>query len=102
MSQPEGIVAAGPEFMAKVFNLGKGDVGAVLNHNRSIAYIVKIAKHETSESELQRQYLAEADRWYGLQTMNRFHNQQTLRALLREVQSAKQVQWLQPPDQPRQ
>ena len=102
MSQPEGIVAAGPEFMAKVFNLGKGDVGAVLNHNRSIAYIVKIAKHEASESELQRRYLAEADRWYGLQTMNRFHNQQTLRALLREVQSAKQVQWLQTPDQPRQ
>ena len=102
MSQPEGIVAAGPEFMAEVFSLGKGQVGAVLNHNRSIAYIVKIAEHNTGESQLQRQYLAEADRWYGLQTMNRFHNQQTARALIREVQSAKQVQWLQPPDLPRQ
>ncbi len=102
MSEPEGIVAAGPEFMAEVFNLGKGQVGAVLNHNRSTAYVVKIAEYETGESELQRQYLAEADRWYGLQSMNRFHNQQAAGALIREFQVAKQVEWSRIPDLPEQ
>ncbi|MEX2091407.1 MAG: hypothetical protein WD971_01955, partial [Pirellulales bacterium] len=38
LSEPDGIVAAGPKFMEKVFNLKDGEVAAAPNHDNSIVY----------------------------------------------------------------
>ena len=48
LSEPDGIVAAGPEFMEKVFALKEGEVAAAPNHDHSIAYVAKIAEHQNT------------------------------------------------------
>jgi hypothetical protein len=102
MSQPDGVIAAGPDFMRKVFELEDGQVGAVLNHDHSQAYVVRVVRHRESRDELRRAFLSESDNWIGLASFDSFHRQQSARALVQDLSEASQVDWLRPPDQPRQ
>ena len=79
LSEPKEIVAAGPEFMEKVFNLKEGEVAAAPNHDRSIAYVVRIAEHQNTPAELRQAFLSEADSWYGIVAMSRGRTQSTVR-----------------------
>ena len=101
MSEPQGVVAAGPGFMDKVFSLDNGEVGAVLNHDTSLAYVVRMQEHAMDTDLLKQQFLAEADRWYGLPSMSQFHNQQAARALVGNLIESTGVEWLRDPDVPR-
>lgn len=101
MSQPEGVVAPGPEFMRTVFALGDGEVGAVLNHDHSIAYVVRVVDHRESREALRQAFLSQANTWYGRPSMDSFHRQQAARALVDELIASNDVDWLRPADQPR-
>ena len=68
-SQPEGIEAAGPGFVEKVFEAEAGDVLAVPNYNRSIFYIVRIKNYLQTEEQLREAFLREAQGWPGFQAM---------------------------------
>ncbi len=99
LSEPEGIVAAGPAFMEKVFNLKDGEVAAAPNQDNSIAYVVKIAEHQNTPAELQQDFLSEADTWYGLQAMSRARSQTTVRVVVADMLEGADVDWIRDPDQ---
>ena len=99
LSEPDGIVAAGPEFMEKVFEMKVGDVAAVMNHDRSIAYIVRLVEHSLSPEELREAYLAEALIWPGNQIMASDRVQRSHQMLAEEIVSAYGVKWERVPDQ---
>lgn len=63
---PEPLIAPGPEFMEAVFNLKVGETAAALNHDRSNAYVVRMAEKMESPAEMQRAFLQEANRYAGL------------------------------------
>ncbi|CAN0380890.1 unnamed protein product, partial [Ectocarpus sp. 4 AP-2014] len=69
LSQPAPLVAPGPELLQGVFDIGEGEVGAVLNHDHSIAYLLRIAQRIGSEDELRREFLRDGDRWMGAQVL---------------------------------
>jgi hypothetical protein len=100
LSDPKPIVAAGPEFMETVFGLEEGKVGAVLNHDHSIAYIVRVQQHLDDRETLQRDFLqAMADGWFGGNTMALGHLQLARAALYTGLLSEAGVQWKRPADQ---
>lgn len=99
LSEPEGVVAAGPEFMQAVFDLADGQVGAALNNDHTIAYVVRVADRQSTPEELHQAYLAEANVWDGLNIMTRSHAQNSTLALLSGMLSEAQVDWKRTPDQ---
>ena len=46
LSQPDGIVATGPDFLRRTFELKDGEVCAVLNHDHSIVYVIRVVEHQ--------------------------------------------------------
>ncbi len=99
LSEPDGVVAAGPEFMANVFELEDGKPGATLNHDKSIAYVVRVADHQLSPEALRTAYLAEANTWPALGSMIGVHMQDATRRLLDDIVSSADIDWVRPPDQ---
>ncbi len=99
LSEPTGIQAAGPDFMEAVFGLGDGQVGAVLNNDHSVAYIVRVVEHQESRETLRQAFLAEMGRWPGVDTMNRHHAQQATSALWDGLYQDAGVDWVREPDQ---
>jgi hypothetical protein len=97
LSQPDEIVAPGPEFLQRVFDLQEGEVGAVLNHDKSIAYVIRVIEHQDSLDELRTAYLAEANTWEGLGLKRYEHSQQAASNLVADV--ATNVTWERTPDQ---
>lgn len=99
LSQPDGIEAAGPDFMNEVFSLKDGEVGAAPSHDGSVAYVVKITGHEKSPEELQQDFLAEDYNWYGVRAMARGHQQTALGVLISDMLKSANVDWVRPADQ---
>ncbi len=99
LSEPEGIVAAGPEFMEKVFALKENEVGAAPNHDRSVAYVVRIAEHQNTPAELQQAFLSEDNNWYGVPAMSRGHFQSALANVISDMLKSSDVDWKRDPDQ---
>jgi hypothetical protein len=99
LSEPDDIVAAGPEFMEKVFALKEGEVTAAPNHNDSIAYAVKIAEHQNTLAELQQAFLGEDYNWYGVPAMARGHFKTALRVVISDMLKSADVDWERDPDQ---
>jgi hypothetical protein len=99
MSEPEGIAAAGPAFMRKVFALAPGEVGAVLNHDRSIAYVIRVVEHLETPQQLQRGFLREANNWFGLESMQGFHMQEASGALINDIEASTGLEWVRTPDE---
>ena len=99
LSEPDGVVAAGPEFMAYVFDLDDGKAGAVLNHDHSIAYVVRVADHQLSPDALRTAYLAEANTWPALGSMLGARMRSASERLLGDIATAANVEWQRPRDQ---
>jgi hypothetical protein len=94
LSQPEGIVAPGPDFMREVFDLKGTNVGAALNHDRTIAYVLRVVEHQDTEQQLRQAFLSEANYWYGLQVMTQSHMQQAGRVLVNDfMDNVYEVDW---------
>ena len=93
LAQPEGIVAAGPELLQKVFTLGDGDVGAALNHDHSIAYVLRIAEHQDTPAELRQTFLSEADQWYGAPAWARAHSGQIVASMVDDLYKSAGIVW---------
>jgi hypothetical protein len=93
LSQPEGIVAAGPEFMKRVFEMKDGEVAAILNHDHSIAYVVRLVDHQPGLPELRTAYLAEAETWPGHRTMTDGHIQEVATNLQSDVVGGVNLKW---------
>jgi hypothetical protein len=88
MGEPDGIVAAGPAFMEAVYQLDEGRAAAVLNHDHSIAYVVRLLEHVASEDKLREDYLADTNYWPGWPGFRRAtdgHSQEYVAALARHV-----------------
>jgi len=101
MSQPDGIVALGPDFMREVFDLKGSDVGAVLNHDHTIAYVLRVVEHAESEDQLRQAFLSEANEWYGLQAMTQSHIQRAAQILINDfLQNVYHVDWKRKADEP--
>jgi hypothetical protein len=98
LSQPDGIVAAGPELLDKVFALEQGEVGAALNHDHSIAYVIRVVEHQDSPETLRTAYLAEANTWDGLQAMTEQHVGQSRAAIVANIAGADGIDWKRDPD----
>jgi hypothetical protein len=88
MSEPDGLVAAGPELMDKVFTLDEGQTAAVLNHDHSIAYLLRLAEHQFAEDKLREMYLAEADTWNGERAMTQLRAREAINALNESVKNS--------------
>lgn len=101
ISTPKPLVDAGPEFLDEVFKLDEGEVGAVLNHDKSIAYITRIQRHLESDEELRQAFLSEGDRWFGLQTMTQARMQSAAASLVSDLLGKSELEWKRNPDQPR-
>jgi len=99
LSQPEGIIAPGPDFLRRVFELKPGQVGAVQNHDRSIAYVVRLVEHLDSPEELRAAYLSEANSWPGIRLMTTSHAQLAARLLVEDLVAGTGLKWERPPDQ---
>ena len=99
LSQPEGIVAAGPEFLDKVFELKQGEVGAIMNNDRSIAYVVRLAEHQESPEELHTAFLSEANLWPGARLMVNAHAREAATQLVNNLTTGANLKWERPPDQ---
>jgi hypothetical protein len=102
LSEPSGIVAAGPDFMEKVFSLNEGEVGAILNHDHSIAYVVRVAEHQFPRDELRNAYLGEANNWPGIGIMMNDHMQLATQLLASDIFQSRGLKWERDPDQPEQ
>jgi hypothetical protein len=93
LNQPEGILAPGPEFMKKTFELKDGEVGAVLNNDRSIAYVIRVVNHEPPVSELQTAYLGEANTWPGQFALTNSHAQEAGRSFVNDIIGESGIKW---------
>ncbi len=92
LSQPADIAAPGPDFLKRVFELKDGEVAAALNHDHSIAYVVRLVEHQPPLDELRTAYLAEANTWPGISNMTRVHMQEVLSAALQRHHGGREPQ----------
>lgn len=99
LSEPDGLVAAGPEFMEKVVALKDGEVAAAPNHDHTIAYVAKVAEHQNSLAELQQAFLGEDYNWYGVPAMARGHFVSARNNVVADMFKSSDVDWVRDPDQ---
>ena len=86
--------------LAAVFDLQPGDVGTALNHDHSIAYLLRISARLQSEDALRAQFLSEGDRWFGLPDMMRTRINSSARALAGDLLDSVEIVWERPADSP--
>jgi hypothetical protein len=65
LSEPEGLDSVGPSLLQAVFDLEPGGVTSALNHDHSVAYLIRLAERVQPEEKLHEMYLVEADTWPG-------------------------------------
>jgi hypothetical protein len=93
LSQPDQLVAPGPEFMKRVFELKDGQVAAMLNHDRTIAYVVRLVEYQPTLNELRTAYLSEANFWPGINYMTQGHVQEVMQGLENDIVAGANVKW---------
>ncbi len=93
LSQPDGIVAPGLDFMKQVFQLKDGQVTAVLNHDHTVAYVVRLVEHQPPMNELHTEYLSEANTWPGLNNMMRDRMQELWTTVQNDILASAHVDW---------
>ncbi len=100
LSQPEPLVAPGPDLLEAVFDLEPGDVGAALNHDQSIVYLLRVSARLQSEDALRSQFLTEGDRWFGMPAMIRSRIRSAATALVGDLLENVELVWDRPADSP--
>jgi hypothetical protein len=98
LSQPDGIVAPGPLFMQRVFTLKDGQVDALLNHDHSIAYVVRIVEHQPAAADLRSMFVAEANSWSRPSSLNQSHMQELVDQMREDVLGRSNLTWDREPD----
>jgi hypothetical protein len=98
LGEPDGVVAAGPEFMQYVFGLKTGDVGATLNHDHSNAYVVRIVEHQPSLEEQHTAFLQELNSWPGLINMMSERTRGLAGDLAQDLMTGADLKWERTPD----
>lgn len=93
MGQPDGIVAAGPELLKKAFELKSGEVGVALNHDHTLAYVLRVVEHQKPINELRQAYLSEVNTWPGNIIMTRGHMQDASSSLQEDVVAGAKLKW---------
>ncbi len=62
--------SVGIDFMTKAFELQPNEKSAVMNHDESAAYVIRLDQRERTEEELQQQFLSDSvNGWFGGQMM---------------------------------
>ncbi len=79
------LVSIGPEFMKAAFDLEDDQVTAVLSHDHSRAYILRLNSREKTAEELHAQFLVEANDWFGGQIMMRTRRLRAQQELLSQL-----------------
>jgi hypothetical protein len=78
--------------------LNEGKVVSVLNHDHSIAYVVRVVEHQQTPDALHDAYLAEANIWPGLGIMLNEHQQLGTQLLAADIFASRAVNWERDPD----
>jgi hypothetical protein len=99
ISQPDGIVAVGPEFLKRVFELKDGEVAVIPNHDHTIEYIVRVVEHQPALPELRTAYLAEGNNWMGENIMSQMRRQEVARNLENDIELRANLKWNRDKDQ---
>lgn len=98
LSQPQPLVAAGPELLEAAFDIEPGQVVAQLNHDHSIAYLLRVAQRIGTEDELRRNFVRDGDRWVGAGPLMQARAQSKIAALLDDLLSGSGLEWFREPD----
>lgn len=101
LSQPAPLSEPGPGMLESVFDLEAGEVGAALNHDRSVAYVLRVATRLTPVDRLRSQFLSEGGTWYGSAPLARVRGFRARSAVIGSLVDEAEVEWLREPDQPR-
>lgn len=99
LSQPEPLVAPGPELLERVFTLKAGEVAAALNHDHSIAYLLRIAEKIGVEDELRREFIRDGDRWVGGDALTQTRHNNKALALVGNLLEESGLEWERTPDE---
>lgn len=94
LSQPNQVIAAGPDLLKNAFELGTEEVGAALNHDHSIAYLMRVASHLESDDALRARFIQEGETWYGLPAMMRARIGRAAKELYKTLGEESDVQWV--------
>lgn len=100
LSQPEPLVAPGPDLLEAVFDLEADGAGAQWNHDHSIAYVLRVAQRQRSTDELRQQFLNNGERWLGAQTLLSSRVRRAAGALVLDLLDSAELDWKRAPDQP--
>ena len=92
LSEVVGIDGAGPEFMAAVFGLGDGEVGVAVNNPHTVAYVVRLVSHTSTERELQDNFLLTSASEVNQVRQANFQNVAT--SLVRELVTTHHLHWI--------
>jgi hypothetical protein len=93
LSAPEGIVAAGPEFIDKVFEAAPGDVVAIKNYDGSQVYVVRIKSHLQTPEQLRESFLAEINTDIGRLTLSQQNAGRAQQQLNADLFETKKIDW---------
>jgi hypothetical protein len=82
----------------RVFDLKENEVAAVLNHDQTVVYLIRVVQHMSTPEELRTAYLAEASTWPGLRLMMNGHARIAAAALVSDLITNAGLDWVRPPD----
>lgn len=91
LSEIEGIENAGPEFMKTVFGLREAEVAVVLNHPKTMVYIVKLISMDPPDEALRTFFIADNyQRYASVATMDR---QDLYAAWVEDLEREANLEW---------
>ena len=99
LSQPSPFIAPGPALLAVATGLETDGVGAALNHDHSIAYVVRVAARLDSSEELRAKFLSSGERWYGARAMLTSRYRRSRSDLLLDLLDSSELEWMRDPDE---
>ena len=79
--------------MKEVFSLKDGQVGSALNHDHTIAYVIRIVEHQPPINELRTAYLGEANNWPGLMSETQRHAAELAQGLASDLTTGTNLKW---------
>jgi len=91
-------------FLNEAFDLKADQIVALLNHDQTFAYVLRLDRREKTEEELHQLFLLEANEWFGRRIMGSARMQNAQQALLGQLtqrvglDASKLEEYLQPND----
>jgi len=90
LSEVEGVVDAGPEFMRTTFDLAPGEVAVAMNHPQTIAYVIRM--EEISPESIARE-LFMIDNFARYQSLANADQDQLTRRWVEQLQADAELTW---------